>query len=921
MRNNDDSEDFRSSTGNRKSSILHRLSSRPAAALTLSFCAGIASSLLIREYSFSGFVAANAFLICAASLALTRNRITPALATGLAAIAITGLLLSLAHRDGISSTDLRRLFRKGIFPLAEPVMFEGCVIEESHRQGEESSSTIRLNAFLRKDQWLACKGGGILRIAEPDPGDSAPHPISLERGDRIRGWATWNTPRNYHNPGSADRAGQLARRDIFLLGRVKSPRLLEKIPGGCSNPLMNQVKAVRARVRSSLDPIATADKSQLAAVLASLTIGEYSGLNNSTREVFQNSGTYHVLVVSGLHVAWIAGLLLQITRLFFIPEKIRYLSVALAIFFYTCIVGFQASITRCLWMFLLYLAGRMIFRKADPTNILLASALILLAAQPDWLFETGFQLSFLSVMAIAMTAAPAINGYLKPCCEPLMNSGNPDRLFLQPGRWHRYGRMLRTRSEILVEAMTDSLPPTASRILLRICRGMGGAGLAIGSMVIASISVQLWIEPLLALNFNRMSWISPLANVILVPLSSIVLAAGIAASIFTGLPHIGPACLQLAEWLASFLLDSAESISGISGAWQRCPTPAPAWVLSGILILFLWSFFKWRRFWIPCAYIIVLLACLSHGSVPVLSALFEKYRYVPDSKKEEMRKGGAHLLKITFLDVGEGDSIVIHFPDGRFWIIDAGGLRLPPSHEGNAYSFDIGEAVVSRYLWHSWAPQIDRLILTHTDQDHAGGMPAVLKNFRVSEFGYSGTGSDTILAAILSIVREKRIAPKILQAGMQDRIGAVNIRTHHPPADSGLQSANDNSIVLHFSFGYFSALLTGDLEKAGEVKALLQTGDLRSLLLKVAHHGSRSGTSDAFLDRVAPRWAVVSAGWNNPFSHPSPEVIARLRKHGVQSLLTLNDGAITFETDGTRYAIKTHIRGILEQGFLRQAIK
>jgi competence protein ComEC len=303
--------------------------------------------------------------------------------------------------------------------------------------------------------------------------------------------------------------------------------------------------------------------------------------------------------------------------------------------------------------------------------------------------------------------------------------------------------------------------------------------------------------------------------------------------------------------------------------------------------------------------------------VPVFGALFEKWRHVVGSQNEDAWQAGSSLLSFTFLDVGEGDSIVIRFPDERIWVLDAGGLRLPPSHEENAYVFDVGEAVVSRYLWHGWITRLDRLILSHTDQDHAGGVPAVLKNFRVSGFGYSQTGSGAILARILLIAGEKRLVLKRLQAGMEERVGPVQVRTHNPPADSGLNSANDNSIVLQFCFGNFSALLTGDLEKSGEAETLLQPVDLRSPLLKVAHHGSRSGTSNAFLDRVKPRWAVVSAGRNNPFGHPSREVMARLQKHGVQSFLTIDEGAIKFETDGSRYTIKSHVRGILARGSLK----
>jgi competence protein ComEC len=121
---------------------------------------------------------------------------------------------------------------------------------------------------------------------------------------------------------------------------------------------------------------------------------------------------------------------------------------------------------------------------------------------------------------------------------------------------------------------------------------------------------------------------------------------------------------------------------------------------------------------------------------------------------------------------------------------------------------------------------------------------------------------------------------------------------------------------MQLSFGRFSALLTGDLEKSGETELLAQPGISGCQLLKVAHHGSRSGTTDAFLDRVQPRWAAISVGRNNPFGHPSRETMYRLRQHGARPLSTIDEGAITIETDGYSYVLKSHIHGILERGYL-----
>jgi competence protein ComEC len=367
---------------------------------------------------------------------------------------------------------------------------------------------------------------------------------------------------------------------------------------------------------------------------------------------------------------------------------------------------------------------------------------------------------------------------------------------------------------------------------------------------------------------------------------------------------------------SSLLLYCAACIAKVPGAWQRCPTPSAAWILGGILLLFVWSFFNWRRFWIPGAYVVVLLACLSLGSE--LGSRILRNGCWPDllCGEEKIWQKNASVLSLTFLDVGEGDSILIRFPNQRLWLVDAGGLLQAAFREDGAYAFDLGEAVVSRYLWYSWINRLDRLILSHTDLDHAGGAPAILRNFRVGSLDYSQAASDEILAEILDTARERRVKTSQVYAGMQEKIGQVSVRAVHPFADSAIGSANEDSLVLHFSYKSFSALLTGDLEKAGEAAVLSRQGDMHSLLLKVAHHGSRWATSDVFLERTQPRWGIVSVGHNNPYSHPSPDVLLRLKRHGARPFLTPDEGAITFETDGGFYVIRSYISGVLEKGSL-----
>jgi competence protein ComEC len=208
------------------------------------------------------------------------------------------------------------------------------------------------------------------------------------------------------------------------------------------------------------------------------------------------------------------------------------------------------------------------------------------------------------------------------------------------------------------------------------------------------------------------------------------------------------------------------------------------------------------------------------------------------------------------------------------------------------------------------------LVLSHADLDHAGGARAVLRNFQVARIDHSHVTSDKALEGILEIARKKHVGVKRVAAGSAEKIGPVTVEALHPPVNSVSVGANENSLVLRFSFGRFSALLTGDLDQTGELETLSHSKNLRGLLLKVAHHGSRSGTSNAFLDAAQPRWAVVSVGRHNPYGHPSPEVLRRLLRHGSSFYLTLDQGAITFETDGVSYVLRSYIGGILEKGSL-----
>jgi competence protein ComEC len=887
-----------------------RQSAMPMSAVSLAFMLGIALARLWSVYSFTGLAAGTLFLLASAGFALYSNRLVSAWIAAMAAVVCCGLLLGFARRDSFPDNDIRALLNNGLFPLEAPLAFDGCVIEESELRETDSVATVEFRGIQWQGRWIAARGKGILSVNLSNEETAANQTSVLLRGDRVRGWAVWRRPRNYENPGSEDRAARLARRGVFVSGRAKSFQLIETLPGDCAGPTDRFANAVRGRVRASLEAIdpESADGAgvERRAVLASLIIGDYSGLLNETREAFQNAGTFHVLVVSGLHVACIAGLIFYLLRRLFIPERVCRALSALAVFAYACVVGSQASITRCLWMFIMFSAGRLLFRKAGAMNILFAAALVLLAWNPDWIMETGFQLSFLSVAAIILTASPIIDGFFRPIFEPLRNCGDGARIFIRRGRRHRVGRFIRTQSELFAEAATDRVFPWALPGFHWIFSKAGSVAFAITGMIVVSASVQIWIEPLLAHYFNRLSWIGPLANIAAVPLSSITLAAGIAgaAASAAGID----ALTRLAGNFSGLLTGTVKAFANIPGAWQRCPTLSGACVLAGILSLLAWSLFRWKRRWIPFLYAGILLACAAYGVVPLRDI-------IRDGNEAWPRNAG--VLKITFLDVGQGDAIVIKLPNGLVRTLDSGGFYTFQAEGDRVFGFDIGEAVVSRYLWHEWVNALDSAAISHTDSDHAGGMSALMNNFRIKRFDYTPVGaSPGTLEKLLNLARNRKIPENAVVHGMKEQAGGAVIQAIHHAADFVLSTANENSLVLHITYNRFSALLAGDLEKSGEAEVLRRAEKIDAQLLKVGHHGSRAATSDRFLEKTNPRWAVISAGYNNPYGHPSPDVLARLEKRAVRTFITMDCGAVTYETDGERYIIRSHVHGIMEKGIL-----
>ena len=266
---------------------------------------------------------------------------------------------------------------------------------------------------------------------------------------------------------------------------------------------------------------------------------------------------------------------------------------------------------------------------------------------------------------------------------------------------------------------------------------------------------------------------------------------------------------------------------------------------------------------------------------------------------------------MTVLDVGQGDAIFAALPGGRTMLVDGGGLAGSEWIGGYRSGFDVGEEVVSPYLWSRGLKSLDVVAVTHADHDHIDGLYAVLENFRVGELWI---GCDDPRPAFERLVAEARSrgVPVLHQARGDTAAfsGGASTEVLWPRgATPDEKSPNDDSLVIRLSDGRVRFLLTGDIGERAE-RELVSDGDpLAADFLKVPHHGSKSSSTEDFLAAVGPRVAVASMGEGNPFGHPSESVVERYENAGVRFLRTDRDGAVTALTDGQTLFLRTFAEG------------
>ncbi len=644
-------------------------------------------------------------------------------------------------------------------------------------------------------------------------------------GTRIEAAGALEEPANF---GTFDYRAYLANRGIVSIMNRPSITIAATQAG---SPLMHALTTVHARAQESINRLLPQPQ---AALLSGILLGDDHAIPADLKKDFRDTGMTHIIAISGFNIAVIAGALLNGGRHIVGRRMAAWIALA-GIAAYTLFVGADASVVRAAVMGTLFvIASSLLGRPTFTAAALFAAAFFMTLLNPAILWDVGFQLSFAATLGLMLYVGPwssAVRRRLQPRLG--VDAGNMSTRFV---------------SEI---ALT-----TAAAIVMTL--------------------------PLLIYHFGSVSLVSPIANLFILPVQPGIMTWGGAATL-AGMAS--PVLGQPPAWIAWLLLSyTIELVTFFS----TIPLAAVPVTLSPFGLIAFYGF-VFAISWLVSSESndeenrtttrldgrvqkTILLGLLLGA---ILAVVWAGQR--PDGK-----------LHVVFLDVGQGDAILIQSPDGNQMLVDGGEYpSLLLSRVGEQLPF--------------WDKQIDLVVATHPDTDHVAGLADLFANYTVGQVITNGADSENtaIYRAFLQAAADSQtpvrggISGEVIELGSQ-----VTVEILHSGTTSTSLHDNNDSVILRLVYKDFSLLLTGDAEQIAEQALLKSEKDLRSTVLKAGHHGSRSASSRPFLRAVAPQVVIISAGKANRFGHPHQETLQRLMETGAAVWRTDEAGTIELVSDG-----------------------
>jgi len=782
----------------------------------------------------------------------------------------------------------------------------------------------------------ALMGGGVRLTVRWPAGQAAQ---AFKCGDRVRAVVRLLPPETYHDPGVWSRADFLLDEGITSTATATADHvaLLGRTPGafvscrvsGWQHASTERLLALPAAMRNLPAPLRLSEDD--AVMLSAMVAGDRTYLTHALRVGFERTGSFHMLVVSGLHLAIVAACLFWIFKRLGLPRVPATLLTIAVSFAYALFTGFATPVQRSLWMVTLYLLGRLIYRERSPLNTIGFAALCLMVVSPRSLFDSSLQMTLLAVVAIAGVAAPLLQGTIHPYAAA-------------------------TRDLRLIAIDIKLAPPHAQfRVLMRMVaerlqRAASGAvawrffpwavrfGLRVLELVVISCVVELAMTLPMAIYFHRITIFALPVNLLIVPVLVVLMPAALLTLL---LLVVWPAAAVVPAMAVALVMHLGVRLVHLFGSTAlgdfRIPGPllwqsAAFCALLGTAIVLARESLRHANLASGRSVEVETYGLWSSSfyglfsTRSVMAGPPEAPAQIPDagharSLDRRLRAGACIALALAAIaavlprpidrphgtmlmeaiDVGQGDSLLLITPDGKTLLIDGGGFGGGPRQAPQ--DFDIGEEVVSPALWARGIRHLDAVALTHAHSDHMGGLPAILRNFHPDELWVGNNPRIANYMALLDEAAALHVRVRSFRAGDAFTFGTTQVnvlapfREYQPEAEP----TNNDSLVLHVAYGATSVMLEGDAEAPVEQAMLAEPG-LASTLLKVGHHGSITSTRPEFLARVAPQWAVISCGLHNRYGHPREEVLEALEEAHVRTYQTDTNGITCFRLDGKTVA-------------------
>ena len=670
--------------------------------------------------------------------------------------------------------------------------------------------------------------------------------VEFEYGDKVILQGEFRKGSEQRNTGGFDY--QLYLKSIHIYGTLKVENY-QKISSDNANWIAKNINAIKLAIAENIENILEKEESQ---IVKGLILGDTTALEEELKEKFQIANISHVLAVSGMHIVYIVIGIEVVFKKWLGKRNVKYV-IIFGLVFYMALTGYTSSIVRAGIMGMMNILAFLVYRKNDIWTSIAISLGIILIQNPYAITGVGLQLSYLGTIGIIL-----FNKNIKQ--------------YLDNVKWIKNNIQIKKSKRIskIVENLKD--------------------------MISVTLSAQMMILPIMLYHFNIIGIYFVITNILVSIMISPIMFLSI-IFIFSSFIH-----LQISQFISIFLSLGIQILMQISNLanlpFSKIYVPTPS-----VLFIFIYYIGILAGNQIYVIYTSKYL----NGTKRRVKNLIALMKYRLYEKKKKTKKiyqkilrernikafikrtyKGIFLiifligiyqfpkdLEIHFLDVGQGDSSFIITPNHKTILIDGGG--------STSSTFDVGKDTLIPYLLDKGYTKVDYVFISHFDQDHIGGILSILEELKVGQIFISKQGEESEnYKTFLKIVQEKNLKVQEVKIGDKITIGDVTFHILWPSEKQIEENMlNNNAMVMKLQYKDFSMLFTGDIEEVAEKKMLSVYSDnldsLKATILKVAHHGSKSSSTEEFLKAVNSQVAMIGVGENNMFGHPSNVVLERLQ--------------------------------------------